>query len=143
MTASFQFIACCRFCSIYRTAPVFLLQYNISNTVMKNNPHLFATRTGIVLLLVLIMSSFSRQYSLPATNGEELYRKNCKRCHGTDGAKGWLGANNLKLSNLATPAIIRQISEGKGWMPSFKKKFTLEELNQLADYVKTLRQNSI
>jgi mono/diheme cytochrome c family protein len=142
MTARLHFMACCRFCSIYRTAPALLLQYNIS-IVMKNNPHLFAARTGIILLLVLIMSSFTRQSSFSSANGEELYRKNCKHCHGTDGTKGWLGAKNLKVSNLTTPAIIRQISEGKGWMPSFKKKFTPEELNQLADYVKTLRQNSI
>ena len=139
MAAHLHFISCCRFCSIYKTTPVFLLQYNIS-IVMKNNPHLLATRAGIVLLLVLIMSSFSRQSVIPATNGEELYRKNCKRCHGTDGTRGWLGANNLKVSKLATPAIIRQISEGKGWMPSFKKKITPEEMNQLAEYVKTLRQ---
>ena len=107
---------------------------------MKNNPHLLPTRAGIVLLLVLILSSFSRQRYLPETSGEELYRKNCKRCHGTDGTKGWLGAKNLKVSTLAPPAIIQQIREGKGWMPSFKKKFTTEELSQLADYVKTLRQ---
>lgn len=107
---------------------------------MKNKPHLPVQLSGIVLFIFLAMSSFSHQHDLPSANGEELYLKNCKRCHGTDGTKGWLGARNLKVSNLTTTAIIQQIREGKGWMPSFKKKFTPEELNRLADYVKTLRQ---
>jgi len=98
-------------------------------------------QTTLVAILFLIASSFSLRPVITAVTGEELYRKSCKRCHGADGTRGWLGAKNLQESHLTTAAIIRQIEEGKGWMPSFKKKFNAEELSILAEYVKSLRQH--
>ncbi len=89
------------------------------------------------LLAILILSNTTMQ---PPVAGDALYKKNCKVCHGNDGARGFMGAKNLKLSNMETGAIIQQIREGKSPMPSFKKKFSEEELTVLADYVKSLRQ---
>lgn len=89
------------------------------------------------LLAILILSN---KTMLPPVAGDVLYKKNCKVCHGSDGARGFMGAKNLKLSNMETSAIIQQIREGKSPMPSFKKKFSEDELAVLADYVKSLRQ---
>lgn len=86
------------------------------------------------LLAILILSN---KTALP---GDALYKRNCKVCHGNDGTRGFMGAKNLKASSLETMAIVQQIREGKGPMPSFKKKFSEEELVVLADYVKSLRQ---
>ena len=88
-------------------------------------------------IAILILSNTTMQ---PPAAGDALYKKNCKVCHGNDGARGFMGAKNLKLSNMETGAIIQQIREGKSPMPSFKKKFSEEELAVLADYVKSLRQ---
>lgn len=89
------------------------------------------------LLAILLLSN---QTILPPAAGDALYKKNCKVCHGNEGTRGLMGAKNLKLSNMGTDAIIQQIREGKSPMPSFKKKFSEEELTVLADYVKNLRQ---
>ena len=92
--------------------------------------------TGIFAILAMSFRSSTDQ-----PTGDDLYRKTCKSCHGTDGTKGMFGAKNLRMSSLETTAIIQQIREGKGIMPSFKKKFSEDELAVLADYVKRLRQN--
>ena len=101
---------------------------------MKNN------RLLLILLLAFVgaCSLYMRQ-APPA--GEGLYKKHCRQCHGAEGTKGMFGAKNLKKSTLTNAAIVLQVQEGKGWMPSFKKKFSSEELSLLVEYVKTLRQN--
>jgi cytochrome c6 len=71
--------------------------------------------------------------------GKSLFQRNCTRCHGANGAKGFFGAANLKKSVMTEEAIIERIENGKRFMPSFKKRFTTEEIKELAGYVKTLR----
>lgn len=73
--------------------------------------------------------------------GEALFEKHCTKCHGTDGTLGLFGAKNLKTSTLTDEGIIRQIQNGKGFMPSFRKKLSTGEITQLVVYVKTLRKN--
>lgn len=92
------------------------------------------------IILPLLTILFLSNSTIPPVAGDALYKKNCKVCHGNDGTRGLMGAKNLKLSKLETGAIVQQIMEGKGPMPSFKKKFSAEELAVLADYVKSLRQ---
>ncbi|MBS1582861.1 MAG: c-type cytochrome [Bacteroidetes bacterium] len=38
--------------------------------------------------------------------GQEVFVRNCKRCHGPDGAKGFLGAKDLRTSRLAADSIL-------------------------------------
>lgn len=97
-------------------------------------------RYTFIILPLLAILILSNKTALPPVAGDVLYKKSCKVCHGNDGAKGLLGAKNLKVSSLEATAIVQQIREGKGPMPSFKKKFSEEELVVLADYVKSLRQ---
>jgi mono/diheme cytochrome c family protein len=111
------------------------------STAMKSKRLASILALPTAFLLLVAASPFKQQTKQPPVAGESLYKKHCKQCHGTDGTKGFFGAKNLKVSSLAEPAIIRQVQEGKGWMPSFKKKFSPEELTLLADYVKSLRQN--
>lgn len=73
--------------------------------------------------------------------GRQLFQKNCIRCHGADGTKGFLGAKNLQKSLLADEAITCRIRHGKRFMPSFQKRLTAAEIEQLVNYVKTLRTN--
>lgn len=71
--------------------------------------------------------------------GKELYKQNCFRCHGIDGTRARFGAKDLKRSRLEDERIVAQIENGKGFMPSFKKKFTEEDIRELVHYVKSLR----
>ncbi|HMH22789.1 MAG TPA: cytochrome c [Puia sp.] len=73
--------------------------------------------------------------------GKLLFLHNCTRCHGADGARGFLGAKDLKKSMLSDSAIVERIQNGRRIMPSWRKKFTTTEIWQLAAYIKTLRTN--
>ncbi|MOA65673.1 Cytochrome c6 precursor [compost metagenome] len=72
--------------------------------------------------------------------GKELYTANCKRCHGVDGTRGIFGARNLREANLSDSAIVKQMRQGSGFMPSFRKKLSQEDMLQIMSYVKSLRK---
>ncbi|MEO6656500.1 MAG: c-type cytochrome [Pyrinomonadaceae bacterium] len=72
-----------------------------------------------------------------------LYVQNCARCHGVDGkAQNALGkkleADDLTASTASTAKIIRTITNGRGDMPSFRKKLTTKQIASLASYVHSL-----
>jgi mono/diheme cytochrome c family protein len=72
-----------------------------------------------------------------------LYVQNCARCHGSNGkAQTALGkkleADDLTASTAGTSKIIRIITNGKGKMPSFRKKLTAAQITSLAGYVRSL-----
>ncbi len=90
-----------------------------------------------MLLMVLLCSSF---FTYQNTSGKILYEKKCARCHGVDGTKGFLFEKDLQKSTLPDSLIIQIISNGKRIMPSFKKKLTAAQINEIASYVKTLRK---
>lgn len=79
----------------------------------------------------------------PATQNEApakvLYSKHCSGCHGDNGDRGKFGARNLKASLLTDSSIVKQISKGKGIMPSFGKRLKPEEVQLLVKYIKSLR----
>lgn len=97
-------------------------------------------RIILVPLLLLFTTGFST--GQPG-EGKGLYEHHCARCHGVDGARGMFGAKNLQKSQLSDTAITLQIRNGKRIMPSFKKKFTPDQINEVAAYIKTLRKPAI
>lgn len=94
----------------------------------------------IVLLIFTSSTSFKMLTDAQTETGGRLYKNNCQQCHGKDGTRGLMGAKNLRESNFSDSAIINQIENGKGVMPSFRKKFSSLELNLLLMYVKGLRK---
>ena|SRR5579859_4442279 len=116
--------------------------------------HLAKSRTlPCIALFILIVTSHAavgfknrttpipayHQVAKPGVTGQELFNHHCIHCHGADGTKGFFGAKNLRKSVLPDSAIVLQIQKGKGFMPSFRKKVTPDEISQLVSYVKTLR----
>lgn len=87
----------------------------------------------------LAITGFKYRTEQPPGTGQELFKHHCIHCHGADGTKGFFGAKNLKKSILSDSAIALQIRKGKGFMPSFRKKVTPDEINQLVSFVKSLR----
>ena len=73
-----------------------------------------------------------------------LYVQNCARCHGSNGkAQTALGrkldANDLTTSTASDAKIVRMITNGRGKMPSFKRKLTAAQIMSVAGYVKGLQ----
>lgn len=78
------------------------------------------------------------------------YEKNCASCHGKDGrADTFKSRHHLHARNLTDPKwqsdvsderIFNVISNGKGKMPSFKRKLTTEQITSLVSYVRGLKQ---
>lgn len=83
-------------------------------------------------------------------NGKELWAKNCQSCHGKSGHGDGPKAAQLKtepgdlsqadIQKQPDGAFFYKITEGRGDMPSFKKKIPDEEdAWSLVNYVRTLK----
>ncbi|HTH51294.1 MAG TPA: c-type cytochrome [Pyrinomonadaceae bacterium] len=71
-----------------------------------------------------------------------LYMQNCAGCHGANGkAETKLGrkydADDIS-GGVGTSKTIRIVTNGKGHMPSFRKKLTPAQIQQVAGYVSGL-----
>lgn len=93
----------------------------------------------LTTILFVLASSFT-QTPKPSSNGKELFEQKCIKCHGHDGTKGFLGAKNLRASTLSDGELTTIITRGKRIMPSWGKRLTAEEIQLVAQYVKTLRK---
>ncbi|MDH7463321.1 cytochrome c [Chitinophagaceae bacterium 26-R-25] len=91
---------------------------------------------AIIFLLFTIITGFTSNVT-----GKELYLHNCATCHGETGDRGRFGAKDLTKSILPDSAIILQMQNGRKIMPSFRKRLTADEMQQIMQFVKTLRQN--
>ena len=91
----------------------------------------------LLLMLPLLAGCGSKDRSAPA-----LYKKYCARCHGAEG-QGPRRPNKLYpyLILLDSPmvregdraAVRQQVVEGEGPMPSFRRRLTPEEVEQVVD----------
>lgn len=107
-----------------------------------------------VFLLCLIVTARPSPPVDPAlseseNNAEELYSRNCAKCHGKDGrAKGFkakaVGARNLTdgqwQNRVTDERIFNSINNGKGKMPAYGKKLSEAEINSLVNYVRSLKK---
>ena len=67
-------------------------------------------------------------------NGQELFVKHCKLCHGIDGRLQMNGAKDFKLSELNLEERIVVITEGRNAMTPFKKVLSAAEIKKVAAY---------
>jgi cytochrome c6 len=83
------------------------------------------------------------------TAASVLFAKNCATCHGKDGrAKTFKakfnGARNLTdaqwQESVSDERLFNSITNGRGKMPSFKKKFSSAEIESLVAHVRGLRK---
>lgn len=89
--------------------------------------------------LFLLAATVTPSKAIQKEGGKDLYSNHCAKCHGEDGTKGMFGAKNLTKSTLSDSLVQDKILKGKRFMPSFKKRLTMEEIQSIAAYVKTLR----
>lgn len=90
-------------------------------------------------LILTINTGFS---PIPATekNGQQVFEKNCKQCHGKDGTKGLWGAKNLQISRLPEPELLNTIINGRKRMPAWGKVLDAGQLTLVSEYVISLRK---
>lgn len=84
---------------------------------------------------------------------DELFNKNCARCHGADGRADTQSGHLYQTPDLTDPAWWKKnsritsarnlrsiVTRGKGGMPAFGKKLTKSEISQLVDRIRSFRK---
>lgn len=75
-----------------------------------------------------------------ASEGEEIYRKSCVRCHHADGS----GYRNLFPALVGNPLvtlhdpvpIVQVVQDGRGSMPAFRSVLSSEEIAAVITYIR-------
>src|SRR5688572_16345867 len=93
-----------------------------------------------ILIFLSYLFCLAAAQKKSGSSGKEIFENKCARCHGDDGTKGRWGAKNLQKSRLDNEELIRIVSKGKNLMPSWEKRLSKEELNNVSGYVKGLRK---
>lgn len=111
------------------------------------------TKMTVILGMALLAAVFSIATLVPGTKvsaspdpdatGADLFAASCARCHGSDG-KGGKGPDLTSEKRQAKwkdsdEKLVKKISDGGMFMPSFGKKLKPEEIKAIADYVRTLK----
>lgn len=125
---------------------------------MKRDLQLTTVASAVVLLCLMILSAAPP--GTTASPGQDkraqgtpsaatLYAKTCATCHGKDGQARTFKAKFNHARNLSDAVwqqsvsdehLFNSISNGKGKMPSFGKKFSESEINALVAYVRQLKK---
>jgi len=72
--------------------------------------------------------------------GRVIYQQLCVSCHGEKGNKGMYKASDLTKSNMEKDKVVELIINGKNLMPGVEDQIDEQQLEQLADYLYTLRE---
>jgi mono/diheme cytochrome c family protein len=114
-------------------------------------------RTAKFVVLVLFVFSAGAFFMLcpsgssPISTAEafagpaEIYAANCARCHGVDGRANTAKGKRVEATDFTSDwnrdeaRGIRIITNGKGDMPSFKKKLSAAEIKSVFGYVLRFR----
>jgi cbb3-type cytochrome c oxidase subunit III len=112
----------------------------------------FALLGGIGLIVMgqtsPIMHQDTRVSAAKAKNVKKLFKQNCVKCHGADGAGettfGQIaGAADFTDSDwqkrVDDQRLVNSITYGRGQMPSFDKKFSKEQIKSLVSYVRAFK----
>src|SRR5205814_9515754 len=118
------------------------------------------TSGAFFLVLIVLLAPtgtatarFQLTASARATQVDELFTRNCARCHGTDGRSDtprgrlfnapdftdpeWWKKNSSITSTKSLRSIV---ARGKAGMPGFGKKLTRSEINLLVNRVRSFRK---
>jgi len=107
-----------------------------------------------VLLFGLITSGIAagvQRKSSARLKVDELFNRNCARCHGADGRGDTPSGHLFKSPDFtnsewwqkdskSTTALRGVVVRGKGSMPAFGKKLTRTEINLLVDRIRKFRK---
>ena len=75
-----------------------------------------------------------------AVLGQSVYTAYCVKCHGEDGKKRFMGANDLSLTTMDKSGIANIVTNGKESMTPFKDVLNDQQIQAVAEYVQTLKK---
>ena len=77
-----------------------------------------------------------------SSSPRSLYVQNCARCHGANGKAQTALGKQLEADDISggisSAKVIRTVTNGRGDMPSFRKKLTAAQIKAVAAYVNSL-----
>ena len=93
------------------------------------------------LLLLACSGDDSKQTTddTPKDPRAKTYLKYCMSCHGASGTMGFGGSADLTTSTMSREEVITMIKKGKNAMIGMEGVMTEEEIQDVADYVITMR----
>lgn len=102
------------------------------------------TKTWMVALLATAVAApvFAQ------SGGEATFKAKCAMCHGADGLATSGMAKMMKVPSVKSPdfrqltesEMIRDTTDGKGKMPSYKGKLTDAQIREVVAYMRTLEK---
>ncbi|HEY2847521.1 MAG TPA: cytochrome c [Pyrinomonadaceae bacterium] len=103
---------------------------------------LFAGVVALFLLGPATRASSVVFEDVTASSPRALYVQNCARCHGADGKSETALGRKYKADDISGGVGVnkttRIVTNGKGRMPSFKKRLSAAQIAQIANYVNSL-----
>lgn len=111
---------------------------------MRNKLFIFLAVLTVITLVNACNGSGQNNNTAPANTAEakgfKTYENYCKACHGSDGKLGLSGAANLAASILSKQEVTQVVTNGRRLMAPFKGKLSDEQIDEVSDYVLTLRK---
>lgn len=105
-----------------------------------------AVKFLIGIALGLSLAQISAADNSGDAAGAVLYKKHCAKCHGVEGKantfRGWMSRAQKFTDanwqeNTTDEEILDAIANGPGFMPSYKKKLSSEEIHSLLAVIRT------
>jgi mono/diheme cytochrome c family protein len=117
----------------------------------------FVSVVALIVLLVpnvVVNGNLQKRKTSRAKRVDELFNRNCARCHGADGRSdtpqgrlflapdftdaGWWSKNSKTTNSKALRSVIVR---GKAAMPAFGKKLTRSDIDLLVERIRSFRQS--
>lgn len=99
-------------------------------------------------------AAFQRRTSARVRQVDELFNRNCARCHGADGRSNTQQGQLFKAPDFTDPEWWKKnstisstrtlrslVTRGKAAMPAFGKKLTRSEINLLVNRIRSFRKS--
>lgn len=103
---------------------------------------IFSAIVGAVLLSPVTGASSVVTEENGVSSPRTLYVQNCARCHGADGKANTALGRKYKADDISggvgAGKTTRIVTNGKGRMPSFKRRLTAAQIAQIASFVSSL-----
>lgn len=115
---------------------------------MMNTSRTFIALLTIAVFAILILLSASSKVSIAlADDGAAIFKAKCATCHGTSGSGDTPAGKSLKVRDLRSADVQKQtdveltkvISGGKGKMPPYGKQISVQGIEALIAYIRTLK----
>jgi cytochrome c6 len=103
---------------------------------------------GSAVLITIAVCLVAPAARADQVKGAEVFKAKCATCHGVDGKGETTAGKAMKVKDLASDDIQKQhdsemktvIEEGRNKMPAYKGKLTNQQIEDLIQFIRTLRK---